>query len=882
MKARRWYVVGLLALALVFVWGVALTVGLGGAVPAGAAAPASGATRTFELQPLVPGDWPMYGHDWSRTNFNPDETTINSGNLTQLIQRWQANIGTASTAPSGAPSVANGMVYVGSSVATGNNFFAFDAVGGGQQWSTSVGYQNSCFNVGVGSTSAISGTILSVGGGDQAFYGLNAITGAQMWRNPMNLGASAFPWESPLLAYGRSYLGMASRCDNPSVRGEVRAVDMTNGTPVATVTFVPTNQAGAGVWNSPALTSDGSTLVVVTGEDYNGFNGPYNRAMVSLDPITLQIIQSFQEGSTGGDLDFGTTPVIFHDNQSRVLVGANHKNGVFYTFVLSNISAGPIWQKSTGTAVGMMPAYDPNFGSGGTLFIGGSSNRIFAVDPATGADRWPAVTLSAMHGNMAIANGLIFVNTGTSGLRILRESDGSTLRTLVPASAGSSNSGVAVSNGFIYWLSGSFINAWSLGGPTATPTNTPTITATRTITPTPTNTLTFTPTPTITNTPTPTATPPCEVYHYFAPEAGGPPSGGTVTVGDKFILDLMVEPGTYTVASQQAYITTTYPLLQNVSATQVGCVAANTVTPDTTVFDGVLQNEVCPGPSPCAHGSFNDPPQSINFASSALNNPFYSGPDFRVARIAFCANAPGQAVIGWRFSPPEPIVRDTEITDDLGNVLSLPRCYVQYVVNIVAATSTPTATPTGASTSVPTGTETPAATVTCTPAPILLVGHVNWQGAPAQPDPRQAQPITLTLKSGSGETNYTGLTTDASGFFTVSAGYFIPTGTNWRVKGSRSLANSGALSFDAVSRPLCVPPAPIQVEMGLMRAGDANNDNCVSVLDFTILKNTFGKTVGDPGYDPRADFNNDNAVSVADFNLEKSNFGLCGVPAIHP
>src|SRR5437016_3263875 len=62
------------------------------------------------------GDWPMYGHDWSHTSYNPAETTISADNLDQLESRWQANIGISDYPPSGAPSVANGKVYVGSSV----------------------------------------------------------------------------------------------------------------------------------------------------------------------------------------------------------------------------------------------------------------------------------------------------------------------------------------------------------------------------------------------------------------------------------------------------------------------------------------------------------------------------------------------------------------------------------------------------------------------------------------------------------------------------------------------------------------------------------------------------------------------------------------------
>jgi hypothetical protein len=70
--------------------------------------------------------------------------------------------------------------------------------------------------------------------------------------------------------------------------------------------------------------------------------------------------------------------------------------------------------------------------------------------------------------------------------------------------------------------------------------------------------------------------------------------------------------------------------------------------------------------------------------------------------------------------------------------------------------------------------------------------------------------------------------------------------------------------------------------MGLLRQGDANNDNCDNVLDFSIVKNSFGKGVGDPGYDPRADFSGDNVVSTSDFNLLKVNFGQCGVGPIRP
>src|SRR4051794_19627072 len=88
-----------------------------------------------------------------------------------------------------------------------------------------------------------------------------------------------------------------------------------------------------------------------------------------------------------------------------------------------------------------------------------------------------------------------------------------------------------------------------------------------------------------------------------------------------------------------------------------------------------------------------------------------------------------------------------------------------------AVTYTPTGTPTTAvATSTPTFTATPSSTSTSTasPTPVrLLTGHVVWQGAPAQPNIKQQQPVTLTLTSGTTQFEYPARTTDASGVFTV-------------------------------------------------------------------------------------------------------------------
>ncbi len=190
---------------------------------------------------------------------------------------------------------------------------------------------------------------------------------------------------------------------------------------------------------------------------------------------------------------------------------------------------------------------------------------------------------------------------------------------------------------------------------------------------------------------------------------------------------------------------------------------------------------------------------------------------------------------------------------------STTRTLVERYISPCALTGTPTNTPTS--------------TITSTPTPIpVLIGHVNWQGPPAQPNARQQQPITLTLKLGATEVNYPSQSTDASGFFTVSLGSLPAGAYEWRAKGPKYLAGSGVVNL--------VGAPGTQVEMGLMRAGDANNDNLVSVADANIVRRTFGLCIGDVGYDARGDFDNSNCVSVVDFNLLRSNFGFGGAPPI--
>ena len=149
-----------------------------------------------------------------------------------------------------------------------------------------------------------------------------------------------------------------------------------------------------------------------------------------------------------------------------------------------------------------------------------------------------------------------------------------------------------------------------------------------------------------------------------------------------------------------------------------------------------------------------------------------------------------------------------------------------------------------------------------------LIGQVTFQGRGTPPAPSWSCPLSVTLSApGAGAPTYALLSTsDQRGIFTATN---ILAGTyDIRVRSMNSLRNLRA------NQPILV--GNNQVNLGLLIAGDANSDNRVSLQDLSILANTYGKILGDAGYDERADFNNDTRVNLADLSLLATNYGLQG------
>jgi hypothetical protein len=137
-----------------------------------------------------------------------------------------------------------------------------------------------------------------------------------------------------------------------------------------------------------------------------------------------------------------------------------------------------------------------------------------------------------------------------------------------------------------------------------------------------------------------------------------------------------------------------------------------------------------------------------------------------------------------------------------------------------------------------------------------LNGTIALQGRPSG-----ALPVQVTINSAAPQA----LTTSTTGAFTLTG---LPPGTHdIRIKHAQSLA--------VVQRVMLVGGVNA-VQFGTLLTGDTNDDNAVTLQDFSIMAASFNRTSGQTGFDARADLNGDGAVTLQDFSFLAGNFNRVG------
>ena len=348
------------------------------------------------------------------------------------------------------PVVVGGVVYEG---ANSGIFYALDLTTGNTLWSTDLGYQahHTCTARGIASTATVaddpvSGTqTVYVASGDGYLYALDAATGSVVWKSlVMSVSTTqnaAYNWSSPTVAGGHIYIGMASNCDVPLIRGGVREYDQASGALLHTHWTMSRGSIGASVWSSAAVTS---TDVYVTTGNPLSTTSPQGQSysIVDLAPgLRLRGIYTVPQTQLPGDSDFGASPVPFNV-AGTPMVGACNKNGSFYAVNATTMTLA--WQIKVDTHRSACLA--AAIWDGTHLFIAGNATTINGhayngslreVNPATGATIWQTGLSGGVVGTPSVsASGVIAVATldptnTTNGTYLIDASDGSIIRELM-------------------------------------------------------------------------------------------------------------------------------------------------------------------------------------------------------------------------------------------------------------------------------------------------------------------------------------------------------------------------------------------------------------------------------------------------------------------
>ena len=415
------------------------------------------------------GDWPTYQFNSARNGFNKTDTIINPSSATHLKLHWTD---TTKGAISAQPVEANNMIYWGS---WNKGLEHATDLNGTSVWETSLGTttDTQCFpsHVGVASTATVATvngqSMLFVGGGNAAFYALNAATGTIIWNTTLGSSPSHFLWSSPALFNDSIYEGVSSFGDCPNVRGQMVQLDAATGAITHDFDTVPVGCIGGDVTGSPTIDANADTLYFATGNPGScGSSEHYAPAIVELNASDLSFVGAWQvpAAQQGDDSDFLSTPTLFTGSGGTPMVGVANKNGIFYAFQRGTLSKGPVWQEQIAVG-GDCPlcedgSISPAVWDGSTLFVAGGKTTIRgkhckgslnALNPGTGTFIWQrCFNDGPVLGPVSGVPGVLVVSEGAYVV-VLAAASGTTLYRFQDTSSDSFfYGGASISNGVIY------------------------------------------------------------------------------------------------------------------------------------------------------------------------------------------------------------------------------------------------------------------------------------------------------------------------------------------------------------------------------------------------------------------------------------------------
>jgi outer membrane protein assembly factor BamB len=397
-----------------------------------------------------PTDWSAYLEGPRHWSYDSAETAITPASAADLVNKWRFAAGSDYLA---SPTVADGAVFVGG---PSGWFYKLNEKTGAVLARHFIGHQDGgvCGNWGVLDTATVATNpangqlTVYVGGPDGYLYALNATNLSLEWKSVVALpdppDHTYLDWSSPTVADGYVYIGVASYCNIPFIRGAVMAYNQATGAQTGAFYTVPSGDVGASVWSSVAV-SPADTVWATTA---NGPNSDpllgYAESIVKLKAGTLTPEGSYQvpKAQVTSDGDFGASPVLFGP-----YVGACNKNGLFY--VVNRQTMQLAWETRVGVASDTVPHANCDAApvyNGQDLFLAGPEvtikgkayrGSIQERNPATGQLIWETglpngvIGSPTMDGAGVLAVGTYDDTSTPDATYLINAATGKIIRTLV-------------------------------------------------------------------------------------------------------------------------------------------------------------------------------------------------------------------------------------------------------------------------------------------------------------------------------------------------------------------------------------------------------------------------------------------------------------------
>jgi polyvinyl alcohol dehydrogenase (cytochrome) len=361
-------------------------------------------------------EWPMYQRDAAHTGYAV-ASRINATNITNLNQSWSHQTGGMVTAT---PVVANGLVYAGS---WDGRMYALRESDGQLVWSLDAGQatDNCGATYGIDSTAAVVGGRLYFGAANCSLYSVNAANGNVIWRTQLGDATKGYHlWSSPLVFDGKVYVGLASHCDHPCVRGEVICLSAADGSVLWRTYTAPEGSTGAGVWSSFAVDPQRRLVFAASGNYCEGTD-IYGDSILAFNADSGAIVWHFKNEARNRDvenLDFGASPVLF-DVSGLPALAVGSKDG--YCYAVKRDTGELMWATRVTDGSGTAGIISSAAAANGKIYFGASltngAGKVAALDQRFGQIVWEQAQPAQVLGAAAVAGGVFFIGGGDDRLR---------------------------------------------------------------------------------------------------------------------------------------------------------------------------------------------------------------------------------------------------------------------------------------------------------------------------------------------------------------------------------------------------------------------------------------------------------------------------------